>query len=80
MIPPGAQLIGDMPARITQTGRSPVTLDGQPRYNAWLPPRDAFYLAPDPVAIGGSNAIYLRTTPAGADVACTLTYRDTWAS
>ncbi|MDN5858605.1 MAG: hypothetical protein L0H84_08265 [Pseudonocardia sp.] len=79
VIPPGSQLIGDMPAWITQAPRSVIRLDGQAKYGAWAPPRDPLFLEAAPVAVGGVNAVYLRTTPAGADVVCTLTYRDTWA-
>jgi hypothetical protein len=79
VIPAGSQLIGDMPAWVTQSGRSVVRLDGNGVYGAWAPPKDPFFLEPAPFAVGGSNAVWLRTTPGGADVACTLTYRDTWA-
>lgn len=78
-IPAGSQLIGDMPAWVTQAGRSVVRLDGNGVYGAWAPPKDPFFLEPAPFAVGGSNAVWLRTTPGGANVACTLTYRDTWA-
>lgn len=78
-IPAGSQLIGDMPAWVTQAGRSVVRLDGNGIYGAWAPPKDPFFLEPAPFAVGGSNAVWLRTTPGGANVACTLTYRDTWA-
>ncbi|MGD9989314.1 hypothetical protein [Pseudonocardia sp.] len=79
VIPPGAQLVGDMPARVTAAPRSVVTLDGQPKYGAWQPPRDPFYLAPDPYAAAGVNAVWCRTTPAGANVNVSLEYRDTWS-
>lgn len=78
-IPPGAQLVGDMPARVTAAGRSVVTLDGQPKYGLWQPPREPFYLAPEPYAESGVNAVWCRTTPAGAAVNVSLEYRDTWA-
>lgn len=77
ILPPRAELIGDMPARITGAPRSAVTIDGRPRYNGWVSPREPFFIAPDPVAPLGSNALYLRTTPPGADVTCVLSYRDT---
>lgn len=79
LLPPRGQLVGDMPALVTSEPRSKITVDGQARYAAWLPPRDPFYIAPDPVAPGGVNALYLRTTPEGAGVTCVLEYRDTWA-
>lgn len=79
VIPPGGQLVGDMPARVTAAPRSVVQLDGQSRYGSWQPPREPFYLAPDPDTRDGVNALYLRTTPAGADVKATIEYRDTWA-
>jgi hypothetical protein len=69
----GSTLVGDMPARATGAPRSIVTVDGASKYGAWQFPREAFRLNP------GGNDIYLRTTPAGAPVACTLTYRDTWS-
>lgn len=78
-IPPGSQLVGDMPARVTAAPRSVVQVDGQSRYGSWQPPREPFYLAPDPDTRDGVNALYLRTTPAGADVKATIEYRDTWA-
>lgn len=79
VISPTAELVGDMPARITSAPRSIIALDGQSKYGSWVYPREPFYLAPDPVAPGGVNALYLRTVPAGAPVTCTLSYRDTWA-
>lgn len=71
------EIIGDMPAVITGAPRSKVTLDGNGIYGAWQSPREPFYIAPDPVAPGGVNAVYLRTVPAGAPVTCVLQYRDT---
>lgn len=78
-IPPNSQLVGDMPARITAAPRSVVQVDGQSRYGSWQPPREPFHLAPDPDTRDGVNALYLRTTPAGANVTATIEYRDTWA-
>lgn len=71
------EIVGDMPAVVTGAPRSKVTLDGNGIYGAWQSPREPFYIAPDPVASGGVNAIYLRTVPAGAPVTCVLEYRDT---
>lgn len=76
-LPANATLVGDMEARVTAAPRSVVTLDGQTKYGAWQLPREAFYLAPSPEAPDGVNAVYLRTTPAGADVTATIEYRDT---
>jgi hypothetical protein len=76
---PGAELVGDMPALVTSAPRSVITVDGQPKYGAWQPPREPFYLAPDPGAPDGVNALYLQTTPPGAAVTCVLQYRDTWS-
>lgn len=78
-IAPGAQVVGDMPARVTQAPRSVVTMQGQSVYGAWQPPREPFFLAPDPEVPAGVNAIYLTTTPPGAPVVASLEYRDTWA-
>lgn len=78
-IPPKATLLGDMEARITGAARSVITLDGQSKYGSWQPPREPFFIAPDPVAPGGVNALFLRTVPAGAAVTCTLEYRDCFA-
>lgn len=80
VLPPGGQLVGDMPARVTAAPRSVVTLDGQSRYGSWQPPREPFYLAAAPVAAQGVNAVYLRTVPAGAAVKATLEYSDTSAT
>lgn len=77
--PPGSELIGDMWARATAAPVSPVTLDGQARYGAWQLPRDTFYLAPGPETPDGVNLLYLRTTPVGIPVTCTLDYFDTWS-
>lgn len=79
VMPPGSQLVGDMPARMTAAPRPVVSLDDQPKYGAWAPPREPFYLAPDPYAVNGVNAVWCRTTPEGADVVVSLEYRDTWA-
>jgi len=79
VLPKGSTLVADMDARITGAPRSVITLDGQTRYGAWSLPRDPFRIEPDPTGFGGYNEIYLRTTPAGAPVKCTLTYRHTWA-
>lgn len=78
-LPSKAELVGDMLARIAAVQRSVVTLNGQSRYGAWQQPREAFYLAPDPVAGGGVNLLYARTVPTGAPVTCTIEYRDTWS-
>lgn len=79
VLSPRSELVADMPAIVTAAPRSPITLDGQPKYSSWVYPREPFYLAPDPVAPGGINAVYLRTEPAGAAVTAVLEYRDTWA-
>lgn len=76
-LPARSVLIGDMPARITAAPRSVVTVDGQSRYGGWAAPREPFFLAPAPDAPAGANALYLRTTPAGADVTCVLDWRHT---
>lgn len=78
-IPPGGELVGDMPARVTGAPRSVVTLDGQPIYGQWQPPRQPFYLAAAPIVGGGINAVYVRTEPPSSPVAVTLDFRDTWA-
>ncbi|MFC5996958.1 hypothetical protein ACFQE5_22360 [Pseudonocardia hispaniensis] len=78
-LPSGSVLVGDMDARVTGAPRSIVTLDGQSKYGSWQLPRDPFHINPDPSGHGGYNLIYLRTTPAGAPVRCTLSYRDTWS-
>jgi hypothetical protein len=78
-LPTGSVLVGDMDARITGAPRSVITLDGQSKYGSWQLPRDPFHINADPAGLGGFNSIYLRTTPVGAPVVCTLTYRDTWA-
>lgn len=71
------EIVGDMPAVVTGAPRSKVTLDGNGIYGAWQSPREPFSIAPDPIAPGGVNAVYLRTVPAGAPVTCVLEYRDT---
>lgn len=76
----GSVLVGDMDGRITGAPRSPITLDGQSKYGSWQLPRDPFRIDPDPTGQGGFNNLYLRTTPAGAPVTCTIEYRDSWAS
>lgn len=78
-LPARSVLVGDMPSRVTASPRSAVQLDGQSKYGAWQLPRLPFYIAPAPEAAGGVNAVYLRTTPAGAPVTATLEFRDTWA-
>lgn len=78
-LPARGVLIGDMPARVTAAPRSVVTVDGQSRYGAWAAPREPFYLAPDPEATAGANAIFLRVTPAGTPITCTLEWRHTSA-
>lgn len=78
ILPPGGQLIADMPAVVTSEPRSKILIDGQPKYGSWVAPREPFYLAPNPDAPNGINALYLRTTPTQTDVTCTLRYRDTW--
>lgn len=77
--PPGSELVGDMSARATSAPVSPVSLDGQARYGSWQLPRDTFYLAPAPEAEDGVNLLYLRTTPVGVPVTCTLDFFDTWS-
>lgn len=74
---PGAELVGDMPAKVTAAPRSVVTVGGQSVYGGWVAPRDPFYIAPAPEAPLGVNALYLRTQPPGASVAALLEYRDT---
>lgn len=78
-LPTGSVLVGDMDARVTGAPRSIVTLDGQSKYGSWQLPRDPFHINPDPTGFGGFNLLYLRTTPAGAPVSCTIQYRDTWS-
>lgn len=78
-IPPRSTLIGDMAARATGAQRSVITLDGTSKYGSWQLPRTPFRIDPEPYAIGGENVLYLLTDPPGADVICTLDYRDTWA-
>lgn len=80
VMPPGSQLVGDMPARMTAVPRPTVALDDQPKYGAWAPPRTPFYLGPDPEAVNGVNAVWCRTTPEGAALDVVLEYRDTWSS
>ena len=75
----GAELVGDMRTRVPGGRGSVVTLNGTSLYSAWQQPREPFYLAPDPEADLGMNVLYLRTTPAGAPVTCTVEYRDTWS-
>lgn len=74
----GSTLVGDMDARITGAPRSIITLDGQSKYGSWQLPRDPFRIDPDPAGLGGYNQLYLRTTPEGAPVTCSIQYRDTW--
>ena len=74
-----AELLGDMRARVSGTGQSVITLNGQSKYGAWQQPRTPFYLAPDPTVAAGANLLYARTVPIGAPVTCTLEYRDTWS-
>lgn len=74
----GSTLVGDMDARITGAPRSIITVDGQSKYGSWQLPRDPFRVDPDPAGLGGFNNLYLRTTPEGAPVTCSITYRDTW--
>jgi hypothetical protein len=76
-LPPRSVLVGDMPARITAAPRSVVTVDGQSRYGGWAAPREPFFLAPDPDATAGANALFLRVSPAGTPVTCTLSWRHT---
>ena len=75
VLPGGSTLLGDMPARVTDTGvaRSVITVDGQSKYGAWQFPRRPFALLP------GINQVHLQTEPPGAPVACDLIYQDTWA-
>ncbi|AEA27929.1 hypothetical protein Psed_5802 [Pseudonocardia dioxanivorans CB1190] len=79
VIPPGSQLTGDMLAYVTQSSGNVVSLDEQPKYGAWVPPREPLSIAPDPYAPNGVNAVWCRTTPEGADVLVALEYRDTWS-
>lgn len=78
--PPGAELVGDMPARVTGANRSVVTVGGTSVYGAWAPPRSNFFIGAPPEAPVDGNALYLRTVPAGAAVTCTVTYGDTSSS
>lgn len=78
-LPNGSVLVGDMEALVTAAGRSVITLDGQSRYGAWNLPRDPFRIDADPTGQGGYNILSMQTTPAGANVTCTLSYRDTWS-
>lgn len=78
-LPPRSVLVGDMEARVTGAPRSSITMDGQSKYGSWQLPRAPFRIDPAPYAIDGENLLYLRTDPPGADVTCTLDYRDTWA-
>lgn len=73
VLPAGSTLVGDMEARATGAARSVVTVDGTSKYGAWVHPRNTFRLAP------GANRLYLRTTPATAQVTATIEYRDTWS-
>lgn len=78
-LPARSVLIGDMGARVTGAPRSTITLDGQSKYGSWQLPRAPFRIDPAPFALNGDNDIFLRTTPPGAPVVCSLDYRDTWA-
>jgi hypothetical protein len=78
-VPYKSVLIGDMQARITGSGKSSITLDGQSRYGSWQLPRSPFRIDPDPSGQSGYNKISLTTVPAGIPITCTLDYRDTWA-
>ena len=78
-LPTGSVLVGDMEALVTAAGRSVITLDGQSRYGAWQLPRDPFRIDADPTGQGGYNVLSMQTTPSGANVTCTLSYRDTWS-
>lgn len=78
-LPYKSVLVGDMQATITGTNKSPITLDGQPRYGAWQLPRAPFRIDADPSGLSGFNVISLTTVPAGAAIFCALDYRDTWA-
>jgi hypothetical protein len=75
----GSELIGNMRARVVGGRTSIVTLNGASKYGAWQMPRDPFYIAPAPEAAGGLNLLYLRTTPVGSPVTCTIQYQDTWS-
>ena len=79
LLQPGAELIGNMRARVVGARTSVVTLNGTSKYGSWQQPRQPWYLAPDPDAEFGQNVLYLRTTPAGAPVTCTIEYQDTWS-
>lgn len=78
-IPPRSTFVGDMYARVTSQGRSPITLDGVSVYGAWKLPRDPFRIEADPSGLSGYNLVSLTTEPAGAPILCQLSYRDTWA-
>lgn len=69
----GSLLVGDMPAQITGTGRSAVTIDGQSARGAWQPPRRPFALAP------GLNDLMFEVEPPGVLATCDLEYRSTWS-
>lgn len=73
----GSKLVADMDARVRSLGTSPVTLDAVSKYGAWQFPRETWRLDADPVAEGGANQVWLRTTPDGANVSCTIEYRHT---
>jgi hypothetical protein len=79
VIPPGSQVVADMPEYVTQGAGNVIELDEQPKYGAWVPPREPFFLAADPYAVDGVNAVWARTTPEGANVVISLEYRDTWS-
>lgn len=79
VLPTGAELTGDMEARVTGVTRSIITLDGQAKYGSWQLPREPFRFEPDPVLPNGDNVVYLKTEPPGAPIKCTATYRDTWS-
>lgn len=78
VLPPSRELIADMPAVVTSEPRPKITVDRQSKFGSWVSPREPFFLAPDPDAPSGVNAVYLRTTPASAAVTCSLQFDDTW--
>lgn len=79
ILPPGAVLVGDMPAGVTAAPRPVITVDGQSKYGAWQFPREPFHLGAAPESVGGVNQLFVRTTPPGAAVTCTVQWADTWA-
>jgi hypothetical protein len=74
VLPRGSTLVADMPAHATGAPRSPITIDGQPKYGAWQPPRRTFAIWP------GINELMFEVEPAGAPVPpCSLEYHSSWS-